>query len=123
MATLRQIWRQHDLPIAAPVRCRTAEDGRPPAARFRSAPHDREAPLAKQGAPGWRGDTVARTETCEDDAPALSTHVETVAGPSAAGAMPPRIHPGRTDQHLLPAVQLVDPGLLAAELLVDSQTT
>ncbi len=120
--TLRQIWVQNYRPTDRGVCFRTPEDGLPPASRFLSSPHDPDAHLAKKGATCWIGYKVALTETCEDDAPELITHVETVAGPVADGEMTPRIHQGLKEQDLLPAVHLVDTGFLDAELLVDSQT-
>jgi transposase len=119
--TLRRIGVQHYLRADGAVRFRTTEAGIPPASRFVSAPHDADAHLAKKGATCWIGDKVALTETCEDDTPQLITHVETVAGPVADGAMTPRIHQSLKEQDLLPAVHLVDTGFLDAELLVDSR--
>jgi transposase len=67
------------------------------------------------------GYKVHVTETCEDDAPHLITHVETTAGPVSDGAATPRIHQGLDRQGLLPTTHIVDTGYLDAELLVTSQ--
>ncbi len=119
--TLRRIWVQNYLQAEGAVRFRTTEDGLPPSSLFLSSPHDADAHLAKKGSTCWIGYKVALTETCEDDAPQLITHVETVAGPVADGEMTPRIHQALKEHELLPAVHLVDTGFLDAELLVDSR--
>jgi transposase len=61
------------------------------------------------------------TETCEDDLPHLSTHVETTSGPVADGAATPTIHAALQQRDLLPAIHLVDTGFLDAELFVESR--
>src|SRR5262245_1016777 len=66
-------------------------------------------------------DKVHVTETCDDDAPHLITHVETTAGPVADGKVTPRIHHALERKGVLPATHIVDTGYLDAELLVTSQ--
>lgn len=119
--TLRRVWVQNYLTTDAGVRFRTAEDGIPKAARFLSSPHDPDAHLGKKGTTCWIGYKVALTETCEDDAPQLITHVETTPAPTADGEMTPRVHRALEAKGLLPATHLVDTGFLDAELLVASE--
>jgi transposase len=119
--TLRRTWLQNFLQTEGATHFRTPEDGLPPASQFLSSPHDPDAHLGKKGGTCWVGYKVALTETCEDDAPNLITHVETVAAPVADGEMTPRIHQALKEEGLLPAVHLVDTGFLDAELLVDSR--
>jgi transposase len=119
--TLRRIWVQNYLQTADGVRVRTAEDGLPPAAQFISSPHDPDARLGKKGSTCWVGYKVAVTETCEDDAPNLITHVATTPAPTADGAVTPRVHEDLQRHALLPAIHLVDTGFLDAELLVESR--
>lgn len=61
------------------------------------------------------------TETCEDDLPHLITQVETMNGPTADGAAPPKIPAALQRRSLLSGTHLVDTGFLDAELLIASQ--
>ena len=119
--TLRRVWVQNYLPTAAGLRWRTAEEGLPKAAQFVSSPHDADAHLAAKGTVAWVGYKVALTETCEDDAPNLITHVETVPAPDRRRD-PHAAGPSRAPAAgAAPAVHLVDSGFLDAELLVASR--
>jgi transposase len=115
---LRRVWVQNYLQTEAGVRWRTDEDGLPKAAQFVSSPHDPDAHLGKKGRTCWVGYKVALTETCEDDAPNLITHVATTLAPTADGAVTPQVHEDLRRKDLLPAVHLVDTGFLDAQLLV-----
>jgi transposase len=119
--TLRRVWVQNYLQEAAGVRWRTAADGLPRAAQFVSSPYDGDAHLGKKGPVCWVGYKVHLTETCEDDAPNLITHVATTAGPVADADVTPRVHRALAAQGRLPRVHLVDTGFLDAELLVASR--
>jgi transposase len=119
--TLRRVWVQNYAPGETRLRWRTTEDGIPPAAQFVSSPHDGDAHLARKGTVGWIGYKVHLTETCEDDAPNLITHVETTPAPTADGEVTPRVHRALRARDRLPLVHLVDTGFLDAELLVVSQ--
>jgi transposase len=118
---LRRVWVQNYLEDDRGLRWRTAEDGIPNAAQFVSSPHDRDAHLAKKGSTCWVGYKVHLTETCEDDAPNLITHVETTPAPMADGEVTPRVHRALQQRDLLPRVHLVDTGFLDAELLVTTK--
>jgi len=117
---LRRIWLQNYVQIEERVRFRTAEDGLPPSAQFISSPHDADAHLGKKGSLCWIGYKVSLTETCEDDAPNLITHVETTAAPTADGEVTPRVHEDLRANDLLPATHLVDTGFLDADLIATS---
>jgi transposase len=119
--TMRRVWIQKYFPTAAGLRWRTAAEGIPRAAQFISSPYDGDAHLAATGTTAWIGYKVALTETCEDDAPNLITHVETVPGPVADREVTPRVHRALPQQGRLPRVHLVDSGFLDAELLVASR--
>lgn len=67
------------------------------------------------------GYKVHLTETCEDDAPNLITHVATTAAPVVDAAVTAGVHGALQAQHRLPQVHLVDTGSLDAELLVASR--
>jgi transposase len=103
------------------VHWRTEKEGIPPAGLFISSPYDVEARYGKKQTTSWVGYKVHVTETCEDDAPHLITHVETTAGPASDGAATPHIHQALECQGLLPTTHIVDMGDLDAELLVTSQ--
>jgi len=83
--------------------------------------YDVEAHYAKKHTTSWVGYKVHVTETCDDQAPHLITHVETTAGPVADGEATPRIHQALERKGLLPHLHIVDTGYLDAELLVTSQ--
>jgi transposase len=78
---LRQIWVQNYLPTADGVAWRD-NDNIPPAASFISSPYDPDAHYARKHTTQWVGYKVHVTETCDDEAPPLITHVETTPGPS-----------------------------------------
>jgi transposase len=119
--TLRQVWVQQFYREEGGVRWRTEQDGIPPAGLFISSPYDIEARYAKKHTTSWIGYKVHVTETCEDDAPHVITHVETTAGPVADGTVTPLIHDALAHTDLLPRIHIVDTGYLDAELLATSQ--
>jgi transposase len=119
---LRQVWVQNYLPTAQEgVRWRTQEDGLPPSSLFVSSPYDTDAHYARKRTTSWVGYKVHLSETCDDETPHLITHVETTPGPTADGAVTPRVHHDLQQRGLLPSVHLVDTGFLDAELLVTSK--
>ncbi|HEY5867986.1 MAG TPA: IS1182 family transposase [Candidatus Tectomicrobia bacterium] len=119
--TLRRVWVQQFYREDGGVRWRTEHEGIPPAGLFISSPYDIEARYAKKHTTSWVGYKVHVTETCEDDAPHVITHVETTAGPVSDGAVTPRIHEALAQTNLLPHTHIVDTGYLDAELLATSQ--
>ena len=119
--TLRRVWVQQFYLAAGQVHWRTEQEGIPPSGLFISSPYDVEARYAKKQTTSWVGYKVHVTETCDDDAPHLITHVETTAGPVADGEVTPRIHQALERKGVLPASHIVDTGYLDAELLVTSQ--
>jgi transposase len=115
------VWVQQFYQEDGCVRWRTEHEGIPPAGIFISSPYDPEARYAKKHTTSWVGYKVHVTETCEDDAPHVITHVETTAGPVSDGAVTPRIHEALAHANLLPRTHIVDTGYLDAELLATSQ--
>jgi hypothetical protein len=88
-------------------RWRTAEDGLPPSAACVSAPYDTQAHYtqahytqahytqahyARKRSTTWVGYQVHLTETGDDAAPHLSTHVQTTPAPTADGVVTPLVH-------------------------------
>ena len=118
VAILRRVWLQNDWWDGTQLRWREANNS-PPAAPFISSPDDAEAHYARKHTTQWVGYKVPLPETCDDDLPHLSTHVETTIGPAADGAVPPRLHAALQQRGLLPGTHSVDTGFLDAELLVE----
>jgi len=118
---LRQVWVQDYVPTPQGPRRRTQEDGLPASAAFVSSPHDTGAHDARKRTTTWVGYEVRLTETCDDDAPHLITHVETTAAPTADGAVTPLVHRALRRKQRLPATHLVDTGYLDAGLLATSR--
>jgi len=119
--TLRRVWVQQFYLEAGQIRWRTEAEGIPPSGVFISSPYDTEARYAKKHTTTWVGYKVHLTETCEDDAPHLISHVATTPAPVADGDMTPQIHQDLQDQDLLPGKHLADTGYVDAELLVNSR--
>ena len=69
----------------------------------------------------WVGYKMHFTETCDDDAPHLITHVETTKASVTDDAVTERIHEALKEKHLLPDKHIVDTGYVDAKLLVESQ--
>jgi transposase len=118
--TRRQVWIQNYQRTADTLSWRR-NDNIPPAALYISSPYDVQAHYAKKRTTSWIGYKVHVTETCEDEAPHLITHVETTPAATADGDMTPVIHAALAHKDLLPAVHLVDTAYLDAELLANSQ--
>jgi transposase len=64
---------------------------------------------------------VHLTETCDDNAPHLITHVETTPAPQADDDAIPHIHEALATHDLLPQKHIVDTGYVDAKELVNSQ--
>jgi transposase len=121
VATLRRGWGQQFYLEAGQMHWRTEQEGMPPAGRFLRAPYDAEARSAKKRPTSWGGETGHVTETCAAAAPHLITHVETPAGPVAAGEVTSRRPHALACKGVLPAAHIVETGYLDAELLVTRQ--
>jgi transposase len=63
------------------------------------------------------------TETCDDDAPHLITHVETTKASVTDDQVTQQIHQALKEKQLLPDKHSVDTGYLHAKLLVESRAT
>jgi transposase len=98
----------------------TEKEGIPPSGLLISSPYAVEARYGKKPTTSWVGYKVHVTETCEDDAPHIMTHVETTAGPVSDGAATPHIPQALARQGRLPTTPIVDTGDLDAERLVTS---
>jgi transposase len=120
--TLRQVWVQQYVQIEDSLRWRQREE-MPPAARLIQSPFDLEARYSCKREREWLGYKVHLTETCDENAPHLITHILTTnATEQDFDAVEP-IHDGLQARDLLPDEHLVDMGYTSAPLLVDSCTT
>jgi len=115
--TLRRVWVQQFHLEGGTLRWRAADDI-PPAAVSSGSPYDDDAHDARKSTMSWVGYTIHVTETCDDNAPRLITHVETTSAPVGDAAALPAVHQALRGRELLPAVQLVDSGSLDAPQIV-----
>ena len=63
------------------------------------------------------------TQTCDEDAPQLITHVETTPAPLSDEGVLSTIHADLTEKKLLPEQHLVDAGYVTIAHLVQSQSS
>jgi transposase len=114
--TLRRIWAQQFEPLQEGGGWR-AEPALP-AAQLINSPYDLDARYGKKRSTLWVGYKVHFTQTCDEDAPQLITHVETTrAGINDEQVLLP-IHASLTEKDLLPEQHLVDAGYVDGDNLV-----
>jgi transposase len=120
---LRRVWvQQYSAPEPGrPVRWREEADSPPPPQRIHS-PDDPEARYSSKRSINWVGYKVHLTETCDDNAPHVSTHVLTTLATTPDDAVTATIHHNLATLDLLPAQHLVDSGYTDADRLVTSRT-
>ncbi len=121
VTTLRTIWEQQ---------FEAREQGgqwRPeptlPAAQLINSPYDLEARYGKKRTTLWVGYKVHFTQTCDEDAPQLITHVQTTPAPISDEGVLLAIHTGLAERKLLPGQHLVDAGYVTSANLVQSQSS
>src|SRR5207237_752298 len=103
--TLRRIWIEQYQLTDRRAQWRGPDD-QPPSSRLITSPYDLDAHYATKRGTSWRGYKVHMTETCDDNAPHLITHVETdEAAASDLEALTP-IHEGLERKGLLPGKHL-----------------
>jgi hypothetical protein len=69
----------------------------------------------------WVGFNVHFTQTCDEEAPQLITHVETTPAPRPDDQALCKVHADLAQKKLLPAQHLVDAGYVDASTLIESQ--
>lgn len=117
---LRQTWvYQYYTDENAQLRWRQAKN-LPPAGMRIDSPYDPEAHFGNKRSITWTGYKVHLTETCEDDAPHLITHVETTAAAVTDVTMTQAIHHALQEKGVPPEHHIVDAGYVDAALLVES---
>ena len=119
---LRQVWARHFVreggaPPGGGVRLRTKGDAPPPTEPVES-PYDPEARFRTRSGTSWTGYLVHFTETCEDDAVHLLTHVMTTTATVHEARCTAAIHQALLGKGLAPGEHLVDAAYVDAELLV-----
>lgn len=118
--TLRNVWRVHYARDNGRLRWRSAAELPPVAERIQS-PYDPEAHFSMKRQFSWTGYKVHITETCDDDAAHLITHVKTCPAMQPDMASTAETHERLAAKGLLPAEHFVDSAYVDAELLAGSQ--
>ena len=119
--TLRDVWRIHYAREGdGPPRWRAGAELPPVGERLQS-PYDPEMHYSTKRQMEWSGYKVHVTETCDEDAAHLVTHVTTCPAMQPDMASTAGIHKSLADKDLLPAEHFVDSGYVDAALLVGSQ--
>ncbi|MEE8142695.1 MAG: IS1182 family transposase, partial [Planctomycetota bacterium] len=93
----------------------------PKAAEGIESPYDLDARYRTKRDTQWTGYMVHVSETCEEEAPHLLTHVHTTAASVHEAKCTDAIHQGLSDKDLAPGNHLVDAAYVDAELLVTSR--
>ena len=93
-----------------------------PAAQLINSPYDLDARYGKKRTTLWVGYKVHFTQTCDEDAPQLITHVETTQAPISDEGVLSTIHAGLAEKNLLPEQHLVDAGYVTIDNLVKTQS-
>ena len=102
------------------VRLRT-DDNQPPGDKRIHSPYDPEARYSAKRSTEWVGYKAVITETCEDDAVHLITHVETTSSVMQDISVSDTIHAALARKDLLPSEHLMDAGFVSGVLLVEAK--
>ncbi|WP_414553534.1 IS1182 family transposase [Anabaena sp. CCY 0017] len=117
---LRQVWLQQYHAPTEKIELRNEKDGPPSSVRIWSA-YDLDARNSTKRTTNWTGYKVHLTESCDEDAPHIITHVITTPATSPDQTVIPSIHQALAKKELLPEQHLVDQGYTSAQLLSNSQ--
>ena len=120
VATLRKIWEQQFEPREHGGQWR--DEPALPAAQLINSPYDQEARYGEKRSTLWVGYKTHFSQTCDEEAPQLITHVETTKAGINDDRVLPTIHKSLATRNLLPGQHIVDAGYVNAENLVQSQT-
>lgn len=118
--TLRDVWRVHYVRDDGKLHWRNIAELPPVAERIQS-PYDPQAHFSMKRNLSWTGYKVHITETCDDDAAHLITHVKTCPSMRPDMTSTAEIHERLAVKGLLPSEHFVDSGYVDAELLAGSQ--
>ncbi len=120
ITTLRTIWEQQFEPREQGGQWRT--EPALPAAQLINSPYDLDARYGKKRTTLWVGYKVHFTQTCDEDAPQLITHVETTQAPISDEGAISTIHADLAEKDLLPDQHLVDAGYVTIANLVKTRS-
>jgi transposase len=126
VAILRQIWvQQYWIEYSEgeekyQVHLRT-DDNQPSGDKRIHSPYDVECRYCTKRSTEWVGYKVHLTETCEDEAAHIITHIETSSAVEQDVSVTERIHAALGAKDLLPDEHLLDTGYVDAELLVNAK--
>jgi transposase len=118
--TLRTMWEQQFEPREQGGRWR--QEPALPATQLINSPYDLDARNGKKRTTFWLGYKVHFTQTCDEDAPQLITHVETTPAPLSDEGVLSAIHADLAEKELLPGHHLVDSGYVTVANLVKTQS-
>ncbi|GEO42634.1 hypothetical protein SAE02_67820 [Skermanella aerolata] len=118
--TMRRVWQIHYARDEGQLRWRPVAELPPVADRLQS-PYDPEMHYSMKRQFEWSGYKVHITETCDDDAAHLVTHVETCPAMQLDTTSTAGIHERLAARELLPAEHFVDSAYINARLLVGSR--
>src|SRR6266480_7222690 len=121
ITTLRTIW-EHQFEVREQGG-QWRQEPALPAAQLINSPYDLDARYGKKRTTVWVGYKVHFSQTCDEDAPQLITHVETTAAPLSDEGALSAIHTGLAGKELLPEQHLVDAGYVTIANLVQSQSS
>src|SRR5712691_7200543 len=121
ISTLRTIWEQQFEPREQGGQWRP--EPALPAAQLINSPYDLDARYGKKRTTLWVGYKVHFSQTCDEDAPQLITHVETTQAPISDEGALSAIHTDLAEKELLPEQHLVDAGYVTIANLVQSQSS
>jgi transposase len=120
VATLRTVWRTHYSRNDGQLRWKGPKELPATVQRVQS-PYDPEAHYSAKRGFEWVGYKVHLTETCDEDAVHLITHVETCLSTQPDMTNTAGIHKRLAAKELLPAEHFVDSAYVDAGLLIESQ--
>jgi transposase len=119
--TLRKVWRIHYAREGDGLPRWRAGSELPPVGERLQSPYDPQMHYSTKRHMEWSGYKVHVTETCDEDAAHLVTHVMTCPAMQPDMASTAEIHECLAAKELLPAQHFVDSAYVDAALLVDSR--
>jgi transposase len=117
---LRRTWVHQYCVMEGQLMLREVKDLPPASVRLHS-PYDPEAHCGSKRSTSWIGYKVHVTETCDDDAPSIITHVETTIAPQPDVKTTESIHDALSAKGQTPEEHLMDGGYVDAGNLVSSE--
>src|SRR5262249_24397553 len=117
--TFRQVWVQQYYQENGVVHWRDAKNF-PPSSLMIASIYALDSRYSAKRGHHWRETKVHLTETCDDEAPSLITHVKTTLGTDQDVTVVDTIHHRLANEALLPEVHLVDGAYVSRDALVGS---